>query len=89
LKQGNPRGTIRIILDIENLSGHPSFLASKVNEAIHPLMAASMMATGKGTLGISPPTLGEGNQQALVGNPIGDLLEGGDALESSAGRCRF
>src|SRR4051812_14140735 len=89
MKQRDPGGAIRIVLDCGDASGNAGLVSPKVDETVVPLVPASAVTRGNSPAIIPAGMLLQRLDQALLRLFLGYLLEGADTHRASPRRGRF
>ena len=84
LKQCNVCAAVGVVLDTDNGCGRLA-LTLEIDDSVLDLVSAATMTDGDATVAVTACVLLLGNNEALLGGELGDLLEGRNAHLAS---CR-
>src|SRR5574341_699482 len=89
MKESDPCGAIRIVLDRRNLGRYPCLVPAEIDETIHLLVSAATMTARQSPRRVPPTGLPKGTQQPLFRFRPGQIGRVQNALEATARRCRL
>src|SRR5688572_18857510 len=90
VQQRDPRGAVRVVLDVRNLGGHAVLVGpTEVDEPVGALVAAALVTSGDLAVDVAPTPTMQRPDQRLLGMVAGDLGEVGNAGAAAARRRRL
>src|SRR4029453_3792757 len=89
VQEGDPRGAVRVVLDVRHLGRHPILVTSEIDHPVSALVAAPLVPRGHPALRVPAGAVAPLRDERALGLGARDLPEGGHGGAASPRRRRL